>query len=105
MHESLHLPQSLLQPQFAEAEEWFAIQTKPRHEKKVASELEEKGLTAFLPLHTALQQWSDRKQQVQLPLFANYVFVRIAADRVLRTMVLQTNGVKSFVGMRGTGVS
>ena len=26
---------------------WFAVQTKPRHEKRVAAELEEKGVVAF----------------------------------------------------------
>jgi len=53
---------------------WFAIQTKPRHEKRVALELEEKDVQVFLPLYTTLRQWSDRRQQVQLPLFPSYVF-------------------------------
>jgi|SRR5579862_8792686 len=29
---------------------WFGVQTKVRHEKQVAAELEEKGVTTFLPL-------------------------------------------------------
>jgi transcription antitermination factor NusG len=88
----------------AEAGAWFAIQTKPRHEKRVAHELEEKDVQVFLPLYTALRQWSDRRQEVHLPLFPSYVFVRIGGTRGHRTVVLQTNGVRSFIGMHGTGV-
>ena len=83
---------------------WFAVQTKPRHEKRVVCELEEKGIVTFLPLFSDVRQWSDRRREVQLPLFANYVFVRISADKNTRVTVLQTNGVFRFVGARGFGV-
>ncbi len=80
---------------------WFAVQTRPRYEKKVASELQEKGIRAFLPLSSAKHQWSDRQRLVQLPLFPSYVFVRIAYTMDVRVSVLRTNGVNSFVGVRG----
>jgi transcription termination/antitermination protein NusG len=83
---------------------WFAVQTKPRHEKRVAAELEEKGVMAFLPMLSEVHQWSDRKRQVELPLFTTYVFVQIGGDRSSRAKVLQTNGVFCFVGVRGMGV-
>jgi transcription antitermination factor NusG len=83
---------------------WFAVQTKPRHEKRVAAELEEKGVVAFLPLLSEVHQWSDRKRQVELPLFMTYVFVRIGGDRSIRARILQTTGVFCFVGVRGMGV-
>ncbi len=84
---------------------WYAIQTRSRHEKKVTAKLEEKGVCAFLPLVTALHTWSDRRREVQLPLFPGYVFVRIAAgERGSRNTVLQTGGVTSFVGVRGSGI-
>lgn len=82
---------------------WFAVQTKARHEKRVAAELEEKGLAAFLPLCSELHQWSDRKRQVDLPLFSTYVFVRIGGEQSSRIKVLQTNSVFRFVGVRGMG--
>ena len=69
------------------------MQTKPRHEKRVAAELEEKGVMAFLPMLSEVHQWSDRKRQVELPLFTTYVFVQIGGDRSSRAKVLQTNGV------------
>ena len=106
MHEQLQEHVDLFQaPPAAGAGEWFALQTKPRHEKKAAFELEEKDVEVFLPLYSAVHQWSDRSQEVQLPLFPNYVFVRIGASLSERTVVLRTNGVRSFVGMRGTGTS
>jgi len=83
---------------------WFAIQTRPRYEKKVTTELQEKGVKAFLPLYSAKHQWSDRRRIVQLPLFPGYVFVRIAPLLNTRVSVLQTNGVISFVGVRNMGI-
>jgi transcription antitermination factor NusG len=82
---------------------WFAVQTRPRYEKKVALELQEKGIECFLPLHSVKRQWSDRKQAVSLPLFPGYTFVRIIPAQHLRVAVLRTNGVINFVGPKGTG--
>ena len=82
---------------------WFAVQTKPRHEKKVNSELQEKGVHSFLPLHREKRQWSDRKQWIELPLFSQYVFVRVPPKGEWRTRVLQTIGVLQFVGAPGCG--
>jgi transcription antitermination factor NusG len=101
LHEYVTFPHI---PLGAEAGEWFAVQTKPRHEKKVAFKLEEKDVEVFLPLYTSLNQWTDRRQEVHLPLFPNYVFVRIGATQGQRAAVLQTNGVRSFVGMGGKGI-
>jgi transcription antitermination factor NusG len=83
---------------------WFAIQTRPRHEKKVATGLQDKGIRAFLPLFSARRRWSDRHQVVHLPLFPGYVFVRVAEVQDSRIFVLRTNGVIGFVGIRGAGV-
>jgi transcription antitermination factor NusG len=82
---------------------WFAVQTRPRHEKKVTSELQEKGVESFLPLITATHQWSDRRRIVETPLFPQYVFVRIEQSTNARISVLRTNGVTNFVGTRGVG--
>lgn len=84
---------------------WFAIQTRPRHEKKVAEGLGEKGVTTFLPLFSSMHQWSDRRRLVEMPLFPGYVFVRIGGAADSRIPVLRTHGVVNFVGIRGTGVA
>ena len=88
-----------------EALAWFAVQTRPRHEKKVSAELQEKGVSAFLPLISSKRQWSDRSRVVEMPLFPQYVFVRIAQTLHTRVSVLRTNGVTNFVGTRGIGVA
>lgn len=82
---------------------WFAVQTKPRHEKKVNSELLEKGIHSFLPLHRERRRWSDRYRWVELPLFSQYLFARLPVSAESRARVLQTTGVVQFVGAPGRG--
>jgi transcriptional antiterminator RfaH len=83
---------------------WFAIQTWPRHERKVATALGEKGVSVFLPLFGEKRQWSDRRRFVESPLFPQYAFVRISSETSARIPVLRTNGVRGFVGKRGAGL-
>ncbi|MGO8792270.1 MAG: UpxY family transcription antiterminator [Terriglobia bacterium] len=83
---------------------WFALQTRARHEKKVDTQLHEKGIECFLPLSKEMHQWSDRQRMVQQPLFTGYVFVHIADAQPLRRSVLRTPGVCWFVGNRGMGL-
>lgn len=82
---------------------WFALQTRPRYEKKIHTELLEKGIETFLPLWSTRHRWSDRQQLVHLPLFPGYLFVHIAASSAGRVSVLRTNGVIAFVGARNVG--
>lgn len=84
-------------------EYWFAIQTRPRHEKKVNSELREKGIRTFLPLRREKRRWSDRSQWVELPMFSQYVFVRVPGNGDSRTRILQTKGAVQFVGSSARG--
>ncbi len=90
-------------PPQVECLSWFAVQTKPRHEKKVSVELSEKGLQSFLPVQRQRRQWSDRQKWIDLPLFSNYVFVRLAEGVEPRTRVLRTFGVIRFAGAPGHG--
>jgi len=82
---------------------WYAIQTRPRHEKAVATQLTGRGVATFLPLVNELHRWSDRRKQVQLPLFPGYAFVRIGRSVEERVIVLRADGVVSFVGGHGEG--
>jgi transcription antitermination factor NusG len=82
---------------------WFAVQTWPRYEKKVADELRTKSIEVFLPLQSSVRQWSDRRTTVQVPLFPSYVFVRIPEQLHTRVSVLRTNGVTGFVGSTRAG--
>ena len=74
---------------------WYAIYTRPRHEKKVNEALNEKGIETFLPLIKKISQWKDRKKKIDAPLFNGYLFVHI--DYKGRFSVLQTKGVVKIV--------
>jgi len=86
-----------------EAESWYGLQTRPRHEKIVAQRLAERGVTAFLPMTTEVHKWSDRKKKVELPLFSCYVFAKFMPNRAERLQVLRVDGVFGLVGARGEG--
>jgi len=83
---------------------WYAIQTRSRHEKTVAAQLQEKGVTTFLPVVPHVHRWSDRYKVLQLPLFPGYAFVRMVAFPEACHLVLRTPGVAHFVGVRGKGL-
>jgi transcription antitermination factor NusG len=87
-----------------ESRAWFALQTLSRHEKKVAAELQNKGVTPFVPLIASQRQWSDRKRNVELPVFPGYVFVHMPQTSSARGAILRTQGVTRFLGNRGAGV-
>lgn len=82
---------------------WFAVQTKPRHEKRVNAGLHEKGIHSFLPIHRERRRWSDRYQWVEVPMFSQYVFVKLPPTPQSRLRVLQTTGIVQFVGATGRG--
>ena len=54
---------------------WFALYTKPRHEKKVSEKLNALGIEAYCPTIIQKKQWSDRVKKVETPLISSYVFV------------------------------
>src|SRR4029077_2302505 len=85
----------------SEDKSWFAIQTRPRHEKSVTAGLQEKGIKVFLPLLSENHRWSDRCRVVDVPLFPSYVFIQTADTPATRILVLRTLGVVQFVGVRG----
>ncbi|MGA8214869.1 MAG: UpxY family transcription antiterminator [Candidatus Sulfotelmatobacter sp.] len=87
----------------AGVENWYGLQTRPRHEKIVAQRLDERGVTTFLPLVTEVHRWSDRKKSVQMPLFSCYVFAKFVPNRSDRLRVLRVDGVFGLVGARGEG--
>lgn len=88
-----------------ESASWFAVQIFARHEKHVAAELRLKGIDSYLPIVTRLRQWSDRKKQVDLPLFPCYAFVHIFPSPEQRVRVLQVPGVIGLVGGAGHGIA
>ena len=80
----------------AERREWFAIEVKPRHEKKVAYVLDTKGYETFVPLYKHRHQHAARLRDFELPLFPGYVFSRF--DLYKRLPVIITPGVTRILG-------
>src|SRR5260370_13259041 len=79
------------------AKNWFAVFTMPRHEKRIESHFSVRRIENFLPLYNKQRQWKDgSKGTLQLPLFSNYIFVRIGGGE--RSAVLKVPGVISVVG-------
>src|SRR5438270_3780512 len=83
----------------AQTRRWYAAYTLPRHEKKIAEDLPERGVEIFCPVYRSGRTWNGRRATVEMPLFAGYVFVHIAlAERIT---VLQHPGVLRFVCCAG----
>lgn len=74
---------------------WFAVYTKPRWEKKVASLLDDNGIENYCPLNRVVKQWSDRKKVILEPLFKSYVFVRVKDSE--KWDLKNINGILNFV--------
>jgi len=78
---------------------WYAAYTSANHEKKAAAEISRRGVESFLPLYRSVRRWSDRRVELEMPLFPGYVFVHLALRERLR--VLQVPGVAKLVGFGG----
>jgi len=74
---------------------WYAIYTQPRTEKKVAERLRSQNVEVYLPLQSKLQQWSDRKKWIEVPLINSYVFVKTNLYNYYD--ILNTSGVVKFI--------
>lgn len=66
-----------------------------RAEKKVLMQLEDLGVTAYLPMITTVRQWSDRRKKIEEPLFKSYVFVYSNPKEYIP--ILNVYGVLKFV--------
>jgi len=76
---------------------WYALQSYPRHEKRVHEDLSLRGIESFLPLYESVHRWKNGcKVRVELPLFPGYLFVNINPRE--RFKVLSLPGAVSIVG-------
>lgn len=87
-------------PQQLPEQNWYAGYTRSRHEKQLAEQCEQRGITAFLPLYTVQRQWKKRRAEVLLPLFPSYIFVRMAFAERFRVLALP--GMVSLVSFKGS---
>jgi transcription antitermination factor NusG len=78
---------------------WFALQTRPRNERKVESLLQQKGYECLTPTYRSKRKWSDRIVEIDLPLFPGYVFCCFSPSVLGRAV--STQGVIRIVGFGG----
>jgi len=79
--------------------DWYALYTCPRHEKRVAKQIDERRIPAFLPVYRTVRRWKDRRKELDLVLFPGYVFVQMTMRH--RLQVLQLPGVVRLVTFNG----
>ena len=78
---------------------WYALYTCSRHEKQVATQLQQRDVEFFLPLYASIRRWKDRRVELQLPLFPGYIFVHTSLQH--RIEVLTVPGAVRFVAFNG----
>jgi transcription antitermination factor NusG len=77
--------------------EWFAAYTMSRHEKRIASHCDRIGIEQFLPLYTTQRSWKNRTTvDLHMPLFPNYLFVRLSSQD--HGPLMRLPGLLSIVG-------
>jgi len=79
---------------------WYALWVRSRQERLVADNLDSKGFETFVPVYTSRRRWSDRVQEIELPLIPGYVFCRFDVTR--RLPVLTTPGLVRIVSLGKT---
>ena len=82
-----------------ETKEWFVIYSKPQKEEFAQFHLQLKGVEVFFP--RLLLPRSSRKRKLLVPLFPNYLFVRISLGTQYYA-VLWSPGVKKFISFNDT---
>jgi transcription termination/antitermination protein NusG len=82
---------------------WYAIHSRSNFERRIAGELEGKGVASYVPSYQELRNWKDRKRKIDVPLFPGYVFARFQDGPAARLAVLKTPGVVRILG-RGTEI-
>lgn len=78
-----------------EIENWFAVYTKPRFEKKIIERLKESGYVFYCPMRKVVKQWHDRKKEVIEPLFPSYIFIK--TNRINMWKVKEIYGILNYV--------
>ena len=76
---------------------WYAIYTRPSHEKRAVEHLAMREIECYLPSYRVTRRWKNRcNVELELPLFPCYAFARFEWHRHAR--VLEVAGVVSIVG-------
>ena len=80
----------------AAADRWYALFVRSRHEKTVENSLRSKRYNVFSPSYRTKRKRVDRIAEIEVALFAGYVFCQF--DPSKRLPILMTPGVVGVVG-------
>lgn len=81
----------------AQRSDWYAIYTRPSHEKRVIEHFALREIECYLPSYRTSRRWRNRcKVELELPLFPCYVFACFHWRQ--RVRVLEVSSVLSIVG-------
>ncbi len=80
----------------AEADRWYALFVRSRHEKTVESSLKSKHYNCCSPSYRTKRKRVDRIAEIEVALFPGYVFCQF--DPSKRLPILMTPGVVGVVG-------
>jgi transcriptional antiterminator RfaH len=90
---------NVLQP--AASLHWYVVYTRPRHEKIVAQQCQQRSIETFLPIYVAQRIWSTRRAELQL--FPTYLFVRMSVVERLKVLTIPSAiSLVSFQGVPAT---
>ena len=78
---------------------WYILYTFPNLEKKICRELSKKRIQSYLPLQRVIRQRSDRKKELQVPMFPNYVFIN--TNEKERFKLLDIGGILKYISFDG----
>jgi len=68
---------------------WFALYTRSRCEFKASELLKSQNITTYLPTRKTIKKWSDRKKEINLPLFNGYIFINATEKERLLALQLK----------------
>ena len=78
---------------------WYALHVRHQHERQIEKLLRYQGWDTLSPMYASQRQWSDRVKEIELPIFAGYVFCQFARDE--RARVEDTPGVLQIIKFQG----
>lgn len=62
---------------------WIAAYTRPKSEKKAATEIEALHIETYVPTQRIVRQWSDRKKIVDMVIIPMIIFAHVAPEDIL----------------------
>src|SRR5215831_17195849 len=72
-----------------QTKQWYALQTRSRHEKQVAQRIAAQSLESFLPVHRSRNLWKNGVHaDIEVPLFPCYLFAKAGTSDRIRLLRL-----------------